>query len=292
MLKVINMEINPNTKICINSHTRLYCIFGNPVKHSLSPIIQNSAFISSGINSVYIAFEVNNIKDAISAMKILHISGASVTIPFKRDAINYLDEIDPLAQSIGSINTLINSNGKIMGYNTDGYGVISSLIQKGIDIKKSSFLIIGNGGSARAIAFTLLNYGAKIIIAGRNENRIIHLVNDLNENSYNVEYRLIKNITHTFIEEVDVIINTTPVGMTPDITSTPLDEGFILKRHTIFDIVYSPPNTKLLRIGAEKGCKTIPGIEMLLHQGAKQFEIWTGIKAPYDIMKRSLEKYI
>ena len=276
----------------INSHTKLYSIFGNPVRHSLSPIMQNAAFRSSGINAVYLAFELQNIKEAISSMKALNIYGASVTIPFKREAIKYLDEIDPLAHQIGSVNTLKNANGKIIGYNTDGYGALSSLTQNSVEIQGSNVLILGNGGSARAIAFALLNEDANITIAGRNVNRILTLINDLREMSTNVEYTLIKDISVELAKGIDVIINTTPVGMKPNIDSLPIDKNLILKEHTVFDIVYSPNTTKLLQIGKSKGCRTIHGIEMLVHQGAKQFEIWTGLKAPFDDMKRSIEKCI
>ena len=279
-------------QIDINSHTRLCCIFGNPVKHSLSPVMQNAAFRSCSIDVVYLAFEVNDIKDAVSAMRSLNIIGASVTIPFKREIMKFLDHIDPLADMIGSVNTLKNNNNRIVGYNTDGQGALSSLIEKGIPVRDSKILILGNGGSARAIAFTLLKEDAKIIIAGRNAERVSALVDDLKRGSANVGSLLIKDISLDFMKGIDVIINTTPIGMTPKEDYSPLDEKLILKDHTIFDIVYSPNTTKLLQIGKSKGCKIIHGIDMLIYQGVKQYEIWTGQRAPFDVMKKSIEEYI
>lgn len=276
----------------INANTALYCIFGNPVRHSLSPVMQNAAFKASMIDAVYLAFEVKNIENALLAMKSLNIRGASVTIPFKIDVIDHLDEVDSLALEIGSVNTLHNVNGRIIGYNTDGYGAVDALINNNIQIKDSNILIIGNGGSARAIAFTLIMQGANIFIAGRNAERIKPLVHDLRKKKPEIEYCLIKDISLDFIKQIDIIINTTSVGMTPNIDNTPIDTDLIYSRHTIFDIVYSPNMTKLLLAGSDKNCKIVRGIEMLINQGARQFEIWTGKKAQISVMEDVLRKYI
>ncbi|MDY6970537.1 MAG: shikimate dehydrogenase [Spirochaetota bacterium] len=276
----------------INANTALYCIFGNPVRHSLSPVMQNAAFKASMIDAVYLAFEVKNIENALLAMKSLNIRGASVTIPFKIDVIDHLDEVDSLALEIGSVNTLHNVNGRIIGYNTDGYGAVDALINNNIQIKDSNILIIGNGGSARAIAFTLIMQGANIFIAGRNAERMKPLVHDLRKKKPEIEYCLIKDITLDFIKQIDIIINTTSVGMTPNIDNTPIDTDLIYSRHTIFDIVYSPNMTKLLLAGSDKNCKIVRGIEMLINQGARQFEIWTGKKAQISVMEDVLRKYI
>lgn len=275
-------------KINIDANTELYCIFGKPVRHSLSPAMQNAAFKSAGMNAVYLAFEVGNIKEGIFAMRALGIKGASITIPFKQDAMNYLDETDPLAEEIGSVNTLKNENGVITGYNTDGYGAVNALKNNGVDIKNSRVLIIGNGGSARAITFTILQAGASATIAGRNTDRILNLVNDIRAKGREINHILIKDISPSFIKEIDIIINTTPIGMAPNIDEAPIEDGLILGSHIVFDIVYSPDMTKLLKIAKSKKCKTVKGIEMLVNQGAKQFEIWTGNKAPVSIMQKSI----
>jgi len=278
--------------LIINSNTQLYCIFGKPVKHSLSPVMQNAAFRSLNIDAVYLAFEVENIGDAISSMRTLNIRGASITIPFKRDAMEHIDIIDPLARDIGSINTLLYKKDKITGYNTDGYGALLSLIDNNIEVKGLNILIIGNGGSARAISFTLINEGANIIIAGRNINRILPLINDIEKSGKKTPYTLIKDISLEFMQDIDIIINTTSVGMTPAIDQTPLHKDLILKKHIIFDIVYSPNTTKLLQIGITKGSKIIHGIEMLINQGVKQFQIWTDQRVSYEIMKKAIKKQL
>ncbi len=276
----------------VNASTKLYCIFGNPVKHSLSPVIQNAAFESAGLNAVYLAFEVEDIKNGVSAMKTLDIIGASITIPFKTDVMDHLNDIDSLAEDIGSVNTLHNVNGKITGYNTDGYGALNALLDNDVTIKGANVLIIGNGGSARAVAFTLLQEGADIIIAGRNIDKILRLVNDLKKKKNDVKHTLIKDIAPEFMKQIDIIINTTPIGMTPDIEISSIDESLIIGKHVIFDIVYSPDMTRLLQIAKSKNCKIIRGIEMLINQGAKQFEIWTGEKAPVSLMRNAIKNRI
>lgn len=273
----------------INAHTKLYCIFGSPVKHSMSPAMHNAAFTEAGLNAAYMAFEPDSIEGAIQAMRGLPIYGASVTIPFKTVVMPYLDRIDPLAEKIGSVNTLKNIDGTITGYNTDGYGAMLSLEQNGIKVKGANILVLGNGGSARAIAFTLLQENARVIIAGRNSARIQPLIDDLKKNSGQAECILLNELTADFTAGMDIIINTTPIGMTPDTDKTPIDENLIHKTNSIMDIVYSPPVTRLLDAGMRKGCNTIHGLNMLLYQGVKQFEIWTGKPAPVKVMKNALK---
>ncbi len=282
----------PDKSQNINANTALYCIFGNPVRHSLSPVLQNTAFKSADLNAVYLAFEVENIKEGISAMRALNISGASVTIPFKRDAMEYIDDIDPLAVEIGSVNTLHNINGKIKGYNTDGYGALNAILNNNVNIKKSNVLILGNGGSARSIALTLIQEGAMVTIAGRNTERVLSLVNDIKAKGKEIDHTLIKDLSAGYIKDTDIIINTTPIGMTPNIDVSPLDESLLIPSHVVFDIVYSPDITKLLQMAKTKKCKIIRGIEMLVNQGAKQFEIWTGKKAPVALMEEAVKKFL
>ncbi len=276
----------------INSATELYCIFGNPVRHSISPFMHNAAFSETGINAVYLAFEPGSISEAVRAMKALAIRGASVTIPFKIDVIRDLDYVDPLAGRIGSVNTIVNNNGKITGFNTDGFGAALAVEQCGIKLEGKTCMVIGNGGSARAIAFTLAEQGAKVIIAGRNENRINALAGDIRIFSPAARPVLLNDLTTSFMESVDVIINTTPVGMAPDSELTPLDSSLIAARHIVFDIVYSPHETRLLSEAKELGCKVIYGVDMLVLQGARQFELWTGRKAPVETMRRAAHQHL
>ncbi len=276
----------------INSETSLYCIFGNPVKHSLSPVIHNSAFRELGINAVYLAFEPETIEEAIRSVRSLNIKGASITIPFKVEVMKYIDHVDPLAGQIGSVNTIHNVSGRLTGYNTDGQGALNSLLKKNIGINNSNILIIGNGGSARAVAFTLLQNKASVFICGRNHERIKALAKDLKVFYDNADNILLDKLDKRFMSKIDILINTTPLGMTPRINSCPIDENLITDRHTVFDIVYSPEKTKLLNIAEKKGCVIIKGIEMLINQGIMQFEIWTNRKAPEEIIYRSIKKIL
>lgn len=269
----------------INSNTTLFCIFGSPVRHSVSPLMHNAAFRERGINAVYLAFEPPSIGDAVASMKTLGIRGASVTIPYKIEVLKHLDSIDPLAARIGSVNTLVNNSGTITGYNTDGHGAVMSLENAGVDLKAKGCIVIGNGGSARAIAFTLAERGASVVIAGRNRERIENLADDLRCSSPGTRSALLGEIDSAFMERIDIVINTTPVGMVPDTGSTPFNTDLLSARHTVFDIVYAPHETRLLTAAAERGCRVVYGLDMLVLQGARQFELWTGGPAPVETMR-------
>jgi len=275
----------------IKASTEIYCIFGNPVRHSLSPVIHNTAFGALGMDALYCAFEPESIENAVMAMRHLGIRGASVTIPFKVSVIPCLDGIDPLARSIGAVNTLLNDNGTITGYNTDGLGAVSPLEKRIGPLSGKKALVVGNGGSARAIAFALLSRGARVVIAGRNPSRAASLAADLGRSARS---SAIDSLDPGFMSEIDIVINTTPVGMTPDTESTPIEEKLLLPHHTVFDIVYSPDRTRLLALAEAKGCVVVRGVEMLVSQALAQFKIWTGKDAPerqiYDSVDRHLKK--
>lgn len=281
------MRIQKKENFNINADTELYCIFGNPVRHSLSPAIHNAAFIKEKINAVYLAFEVKDIKSAVNSMRHLNIRGASVTIPFKNNILKYIDNVDVTASEIGAVNTLMNKNGRIYGYNNDGTGAVKALLNGKVKLKKQKILIIGNGGSARAVSFSLLNQGAEITIAGRDVKKIMNLTRNLNRKKH-VYHTLISRLNSDYMRDFDIIINTTPVGMSPGIDKYPINPDLIMEKHAVFDIIYSPHKTSLLKAAEKKGCKIIHGIEMLLNQGAAQFEIWTGKKAPMETMRDAI----
>ena len=273
----------------IDANTQTYCIFGNPVRHSFSPAIHNAAFRELGINALYSAFEIESIGKGVDAMRALGIKGASVTIPFKRDVMQYIDEIDDTAGRIGSVNTLVNTDQGIRGYNTDGEGALMALESAGIHARGSRVLIIGNGGSARAVAFTLANSGAGIVICGRNRERVTALVEDMRKEHAGAEGMTLDRLDPEFMKGIDIIINTTPVGMYPDTDACPIDTKLVMERHAVFDIIYRPAQTQLLADALKKGCTTVMGSAMLLYQGVRQFEIWTGMKAPVNLMSEILE---
>ncbi len=273
----------------INAHTSVYCIIGNPVRHSLSPVMHNAAFEHTGINAVYVAFESSSVHHAIAAIKSLGIKGASVTIPFKVDVLQLCDSVDTHAMRIGSINTLVNNNGTIKGYNTDGYGLLRSLETNGIEYMNKKILIIGNGGSARAIAYTLAEKNAQVTICGRNSTNVKQLTDDLQKYFNTVHDMLINELKPDSTSEYDIVINTTPVGMKPETDKLPVDIHLIHHHHVVVDIIYSPLYTLFLQKAREKGCTVITGDYMLLYQACMQFEIWTGQPAPIDIMHKVLK---
>ena len=258
--------------------------------HSLSPVLHNTGFETIGMDAVYCAFEPTNIDSAIDSMRTLGIAGASITIPYKIDVMKYIDEVDSLAKDIGSVNTLVNINGKIIGYNTDGLGACKAMEDAGMKINGSKALIIGNGGSARAIAFSLLSKGCAITISGRNENHIANLVNDLKKKYKDVDYHLLHELDYANTEIYTVIINTTPVGMEPNVHETPIESELLHEGQFVFDIVYKPDETLLLQEAMRKGCKIIKGFEMLLAQGALQFKLWTGYDAPINDMRKAVKR--
>lgn len=275
----------------IDAKTSLYCIFGSPAKHSLSPVLHNAAFAARGINAAYLAFEPASIGAAAAAMRTLPISGASVTIPYKTDIMPHLDFIDPLAQKIGAVNTVVNSGGTLAGYNTDGEGACGAIETFAGDIPSRSVLILGTGGSARAIAFTLLDRGAKVAIAGRMGTSQTELCGNLSAHFGGVGSLDLAALDAETVSRYDVIVHTTPLGMKPG-DELPLDPSTLSSGQAVFDIVYRPHETALLKAAGERGCTKIYGIEMLLRQAEAQFRLWTGLEPPADVMRRAVAEFL
>lgn len=270
------MKIDPDTMV--------FGIIGYPLSHSLSPIMHNMAFREKGINAIYLYFPCRFVEGVVSGMKALSIKGLSVTIPHKESICKYLDEIDPIAKKIGAVNTLVNRDGKIIGYNTDAYGAAKA-IKKRIDgLEGKDVLIIGAGGAARAIAFALKEEGAKLFIANRSRERGERLSKDVG-----AEFFLLSQIPD---RRFDIIIQATSVGMYPNVDEILVSDKILKEGTIVMDIVYNPMETKFLKIAKEKGCQIISGIDMFVYQGARQFELWTGKDAPIDLMKDIVVSYL
>ena len=263
----------------VNGTTKIYGIMGNPVSHSLSPAMHNAAFEAQDLNKVYVAFEVTDVARALDGFRALGIGGVSVTIPHKQAVIPHLDTIDPVAQKIGAVNTLLIEDEHIRGYNTDWIGANQAL-KPIVDLPASTVLLLGAGGAARAIGFGLQEKGATVILANRTVAKGQALARDLNCEFYPLED--IKNL------KADALVNATSIGMTPNVEATPVTKAFLKNIPVVMDIVYSPQETRLLREAKLVGCKTVNGAYMLLYQGVAQFELWTGRKAPVDIMREKL----
>lgn len=270
----------------IDAQTELYGIIGNPVKHSLSPIIHNGAFRRMSWNAVYLAFEVENLRKALSGIKGLGIRGVSVTTPFKSEVIPYLDRIDPIAGKIKAVNTIANEGGKLIGYNTDWCGALKALEER-IDLEGKKVILLGAGGAARAIGFGLKERGCRLVIFNRTMDKGKELAEELTS-----VYEPLSSFIGMKAEEIDaeVVVNATSVGMYPHDTESPLPKGALRKGMTVMDIVYSPLRTKFLREAEEQGCQIIDGLEMLARQGEAQLEIWTGKRPGVREIKEDLRE--
>ncbi|MBA2846823.1 shikimate dehydrogenase [Methanococcus maripaludis] len=273
----------------IDSKTKLVGLIGHPVDHSFSPIMHNAAIKDLKINYRYFAFDVSeeNLKDVVVGAKALNFRGFNVTIPHKLNIMKYLDEIDCDAEAIGAVNTVKIENGKAIGYNTDGIGVKKALEEKtGILINKN-ILIIGAGGASRAVSFELAKDN-NLTIVNRNIEKAENLSKEISR-KLKKENPLNYGGLDINIENFDIIINTTPVGMYPHTEVEPvIPLNNIKKDAVVMDLIYNPLEPVFLKEAKKYGAKTINGIGMLVYQGAVSFEIWTGVKPDIYVMKKSI----
>jgi len=265
--------------MAINGKTVVYGIIGNPVSHSLSPAMHNAALAASSIDGVYLPFPALEIRAAVAGIRGLGVKGVSVTIPHKESIMDLLDSIDPVAEKIGAVNTVINKNGLLTGLNTDWLGATRAL-EEAIDLNGAKAVILGAGGSARAIGFGLLEKGTRFVLCSRTESRGRALADELGCPWISLE--------ETEQLSGDILINATSVGMVPHIEKSPLPEGIVSRFQVVMDIVYAPMKTRLLQEAELNGCLIINGLEMLLYQGVAQFELWIGISAPVPVMREAL----
>lgn len=275
----------------ISPATQLCAVIGNPVAHSLSPALHNAAFNELGLDFVYVAFQVEDAKSALSGMRALHnFRGMSVTIPHKIEIMNYMDEIAEIDRSIGSINTVINENGKLIGLGTDGPGALKALADAGVELEGKNILMLGAGGAARAIAFTLARKTGleKLLLLDVNDIMLQGLVTDLKtgtdaciESGPLTDSSLAQAMGNT-----DVIINCTPIGMHPNEGASLIPAELFRCGQVVFDIVYTPLETKLLTDAKACGLQVVSGVEMFINQAVLQFERFTGENAPVEVMRR------
>jgi 3-dehydroquinate dehydratase/shikimate dehydrogenase len=260
----------------VDAATRVYGVAGDPVSHSLSPVIMNAALRRENVNGVFLALHAKTLKDLLACVRDIPIHGLSITMPYKETIIKFLDNTDSHTAKIGACNTVVRAqDGKLYGFNTDSAGVVRPLEQR-ITLDKGKILVLGAGGAARAAVYGLKERGAEVYILNRS-------VGPAQKLARSARARLLKRSAlkkQTF----DVIINATPVGM-GNTRESPLNEDEIQARY-LFDMIYDPPETRLIRLAKARGAQVIPGIEMFVHQAARQFEIWTGKPAPWDDMLR------
>jgi len=261
----------------VDAATRVYGVVGDPIAHSLSPPIMNAAFRRENVNAVYLALHAKTLKDLLTCVREIPIHGISVTMPYKESILPHLDNTDSHTTKIGACNTVVRAqDGKLYGFNTDTSGVIRPLERRLNTLEGAKILVIGAGGAARAAVFGLKERGAEVYILNRSAAPARKL-------AHQARARIMKRPDLKKMA-FDVIINATPVGM-GNTRETPLQEKEINARY-VFDMVYDPAETRLLKLAQQRGAQIIPGIEMFVHQAARQFEIWTGKPAPWDEMLR------
>ena len=266
----------------INGQTQIMCLIGHPVKHSFSPIIQNYLFEKYNLNLKYLCFDINKeyLEDAIKGIKAFNILGANVTIPYKVDIMKYLDCIDKNAKLIGAVNTIKNEDGMLKGYNTDGLGFVKSILDSGHHIKNKNVMILGAGGGCRSIAVEIASHEANsITIRNRSLDKAKHICDMIVSNFNTKTYYGDIDIKSEDLNNIDILINTTSLGMSPNINTIPIDEDIkVNKNMLVCDIVYNPDETKFIKWAKNNKLDIVYGIDMLINQGIKSFNIWTGIE--------------
>lgn len=276
----------------ITGKTLITGVIGHPIEHSFSPPMHNNAYKLMNMDYKYVPFHVQpeNIEHVITAAKTLNIQGLNVTIPYKTEIIPYLDQIDETARKINAVNTISFKEGIAKGYNTDGMGAIKS-IKEYTSLKDKNVLVIGAGGASKAITFTLINEDINTLtIANRSKDNANKLISNLRNqtNFMNISYQNIKD-TNEIISEMDIIINTTPIGMYPNHNvEPPIEVNKIVAEQTVMDIIYNPLETELLKQAKLRGAQTIPGTKMLINQGITAFEIFTGKTPSYESFEEPL----
>ena len=268
---------------------RTYCIIGDPVRHSLSPAMHNAAFKSKDLDYVYIAYRVpsNELEASIGSLRSIKISGFNVTIPHKTTVVQYLEEVDALASRAGAVNTVMNIDGKFKGFNTDIQGFAQPLLNRRIDLRDMSVLLFGAGGSARAVITSLSNFKdiSSLVIANRTLGKSMELAALARRDELTCSVTSLEDAKN-MAKRFDLIINATSIGLQSN--ESILHSENIGRNSIVYDLVYRPVMTRLIENAREKGAVVIYGYEMLLEQGAQAFEIWTGLKAPMEAMKKAL----
>jgi len=282
----------------ISGKTQVCGVIGDPIEHTMSPVMHNAAFSKLGLDYVYVAFRVKSreLAGAIEGMRALNIRGLNVTIPHKVSIIPLLDDLDPLAGKIGAVNTIVNRDGVLTGYNTDASGFLQALLDKGFDPKGEKVAILGAGGAARAISFILAERGANLVILNRLEE--LDWAEELAARISSVFGKEIRALElteanlRTVLDKAELLANATSVGMSPNTNLTPVPAELLHPGPIVFDIVYNPIKTRLATEAAQAGCQTVMGLDMLVWQGALAFEMWTGKQAPVDLMKKEAIKVL
>ena len=275
----------------VSGKTKVYAVIGDPIEHSLSPAMQNAAFEASKLDCVFLAFKVKSaqVGNAISGMRAFGIQGLSVTMPNKNSVVAFLDEVDRTAKLLKAVNTVKNDNGKLCGFNTDGVGALAALKANGVEPKGKKIVLLGAGGAARAVAFALAKEADELSILNRTLESAAELADFLKQefNANVIAYALSQLAVKANLADADLLINATSVGMKPNARQSLVAPEWLKPDLAVMDIVYNPIETKLAKDAKASGAKVVSGVEMLIYQGVASFEIWTGCKAPVEVMRKA-----
>lgn len=272
-------------------------VFGHPIAHSLSPVMHNAAIRALNIDYVYVPFHVmpEKLAEAVDGIRAMVIAGVNVTIPHKERVIGYLDEVSRYSQRIRSVNTIANVDGYLKGDTTDGPGFLRSAEAEWGKLDGCKTLILGAGGSAKAVTFALAEIGCRIVIANRTRERAEELAGCLGQVFEAGEFRVTGLDGQELCEElsgVDLVVNTTSVGMHPDTDGIPMPPELLHPNLLVYDLVYNPARTRLVVEAERRGAKALTGLKMLVYQGALSFEMWTGIEPPVDVMEGAARRIL
>jgi shikimate dehydrogenase len=282
----------------ISGKTRICALIGDPLEHTMSPAMHNAAFKKLGLDYIYLPFKVKpeKLTDAVAGLRALNVRGFNVTIPHKVSIIPWLDSLDPLAEKIGAVNTVVNDGGALKGYNTDAEGFLRALQGHGVAPRDKDIVILGAGGASRAISYVLAGEGARLTILNRRLEldwaediaRLIRkkLGREIKAGELNA------SALAQVLAKADILVNATSVGMSSESRNSPVPARFLKRRLVVFDIVYNPLETRLLKAAKSAGAKVIGGVDMLAWQGALAFEKWTSRPAPIDVMRREAVKML
>ena len=278
----------------MSTRTKLFALIGDPVERSLSPAMHNAAFRALRLDCTYVALRVPRamLADAVAGVRAIGMAGLNVTHPHKVGIIGLLDELDESAEMMGAVNTVKNERGKLIGFNTDGRGATLALEREVGKLCGRRVLLLGAGGAARAIAFSLVQAGARLTIANRTASKAKRLAAAIDRrlgvkvSRVNLEKRVLADA----VKRADIVINATTTGMFPNVNDTLVTASMMHRGLIVNDIVYEPVQTKLLREAKKAGARAVNGLGMLVHQGALAFEIWTGKRAPVKVMEAAAKR--
>jgi len=274
-------------------HTKVMGVFGHPISHSLSPVMHNAAIRALNIDYIYVPFHVlpENLPRAVEGIRAMEIAGVNVTIPHKEHVIEHLDEVSEYSTRLGSVNTITNVEGRLRGDTTDGPGFVRSAEAAWGKLDGCRTLVIGAGGSAKAVTFALAEIGCEIVIANRTRERAVELVEGLGKVFAAGTFRVVELDGQALGEEIpkiDLVVNTTSVGMYPDVDGIPMPPDLLRRNLLVYDLVYNPARTRLVAEAEKRGASAVNGLMMLVYQGALSFEMWTGLEAPISVMKDAI----